>query len=706
VKEQKKRRFLTPLIISLCCLTCATAVAQVSPQIVPSTPQEELEINLKDPLFKDGVLTTEKGGIVIGHDLRIQATNITFINRIEEGLPVKKIHASGNLFMEYAGKAFVGNELEFDFLTRTGVLWGGKTYIDVWFIGGEKIQLKSDGTYCINNAFLTTSENDDSLWDINAGCVKITKDNYLAASAIRFRFSKIPIMWLPSFKTSLQFLKDPPVRYKIIWDKGLGPRATMRYRIYSWHDFNLYFRVDYRLKRGLGGALESNYCSPDQRTSFITRSYGAYDKSVPDQRGKRRYRLQGLYGTKSVDHKTTLHMSYDKLHDSKMPGDFKSEDFEINTQKQTILWIHHQEDHAFATLRFQPRINNFQSLNQELPVFLFGVKPFTLASTGIISQNIAKAAFLDYVYDTALSKKLLDRHAIRIETKNQIYRPIDLGPATLTPNAGIVAIFYNNNPEKRSVGQGAFTYGADLSTSLYGTYRQGLHTLKPYFRYEGISQPLASSDEVIIFNITDGWAKLNLLRAGLKNTFSCASNPFAPSFSADIFTYAFFSERSFHQRIPKGYLSLGYNQPNLATYFGGAWNFQESLLDYFNIRSEWTINENLALALEFRHRSKYDWRKANKENFILDAARTLSELLESPLSDGRNTILSKLYIRLSPRWTCQIESHHGWGRKTEPSYHAAKIELFTLLTTSWQLKASYEHTPNDDRFGAGISLVK
>lgn len=694
------------LVFSICLFSAPMASVALDKNST-HVDQDKLEINLKDPVFKEGVLTTSQGGVVTAEDLRIQATEITYINRIEEGLPVKRVVASGNLLMEYNGKPFVGDKLEYDFLSHSGVLWGGKTYIDVWFIGGESIQLKPDGTYSIDNAFITTSESADSMWDINAGCVRITKDHFLAANNIRFRFSQMPIMWLPSFRANLRFFKDPPVRYKIVWDKGLGPRATMRYRIYSWHDMNIYFRLDYRLKRGFGGAIESEYCSPDLRTTFITRSYGAYDKSVPDQTGKKRYRLQGLWDTSSRDGKTQLHMSYDKLHDSKMPGDFKSDDFEINTQKETIFWIHHQENHAFATFRFQPRINAFQSLNQEIPSFTFGIKPFSIGSTGIISQNIARAAFLDYVFSDSLSKEIPSRHAIRIATRNQIYRPVHLGPLTFTPNAGIVAIFYNNNPDKRSVGQGAFTYGADLSTTLYHWYgNRLLHSVKPYLRYEGIGRPLAASDEVIIFNITDGLAKLNLLRAGMRHSFTCSNTPFAPTLTADLFTYAFFSEKSIHQRIPKGYLSLGYHMPSFASYIGGGWNFQENLLDYFNIRTEWTINENLAFTLEYRHRSKYDWRKANHENYIIDSARSLDALLDSPLSDGRNTVLSKLYMRLSPRWTAQVESHHGWGRKNEPSYNAARVELFTLLTTSWQLKVSYEHTPNDDRFGAGITLIK
>ena len=697
-------RIVSVFIVSLSLFSLGSyACAEVSGSIARAQ-KKGLEVNLKDPTFTDGVLTTDKGGVVTAEGLRIQAQKIIFINRIENGLPVKKIIAEDNLLLEFSSKAFVGDKLEFDFLTNTGTLCNGKTYFDVWFIGGEKIELRADGSYHIDSAFITTSANNEALWDIRAGNVCVTQKDFLSASNIRFRITNIPIMWLPSFKANLRLFKDPPVRYKIIWDKGLGPRATMRYRIYSWRDFNLYFRLDYRLKRGFGGAIETDYRTPDLRTVFVTKSYVAHDKTVPDETGQKRYRFQGLWDTCTQNGKTKVHMSYDKLHDPQMPGDFKSEEFEINTQKQTIFWLHHQEKHAFATLRFQPRINNFQSLNQELPTLLLGIKPFSIGNTGIISQNIAKAAFLDYVFADNLSPLLPSRHAMRIETKNQLYRPFKLGPVSITPNAGIVAIFYNNNPNNRSAGQGAVTYGGNINTHLYRGYGSTMHQVTPYLRYEGISEPLSNSDDVIIFDIDDGYHKLNLLRFGFRNSFYTVG--FEPCLALDFFAYTFFDGKSIHERIPKGYASMSWKKNTYAIYSGAAWNFQENLLDYFNIRTLWTLSEDFAFGLEFRHRSKYDWRKANHHNFIVDATRSLSELLNSPLSDGRNTFLTHFYANLSPRWACHFQSHHGWGRKKNQSYNAAKIELFTLLTTSWQLRVSFEHTPNNNRFGAGVALIK
>ena len=260
-----------------------------SPQ--PEVSEQPLTVDLKNPVFVRGVISTEEGGIITAPGIRIQARTIEYINKIENGVRVQKIKAEGDLMMEYGERVFVGSRLEYDFASRTGTLWDGKTFVDMWFLGGSQVELKEDGTFYIYNAFITTCETTDNSWEIKANEVKITQEHLLSASNIRFQFLKIPIFWIPSFKSNLKVFADPPVRYKLVWDKGLGPRLTMRYRVYSWENLNVFFRLDYRLKRGLGAAVESEYFSDDGRTTFVTRSYGAHDKSFPDEKGNKRYRL-------------------------------------------------------------------------------------------------------------------------------------------------------------------------------------------------------------------------------------------------------------------------------------------------------------------------------------------------------------------------------------------------------------------------------
>lgn len=685
-----------------------------TPAPVQTLPIEHpLTVNLKNPVFVHGVISTSDGGVIDAPGIRIQAQNVEYTNKIENGNRVQKIIAEGDLMMEYAERIFVGNRLEYDFANHTGTLWQGKTFVDMWFLGGDRIDLKEDGTFYIYNAFITTCETQENTWEIKAQNVKITRDQLLSARNIRFQFFKIPLFWLPAFKSTLKVFEDPPIRYKIVWDKGLGPRLTMRYRIFSWQQFNLFFRFDYRITRGPGGALESEYFSPDNKTTFVTRSYGAFDKEYPNEKGNKRYRLQGLYHTESKEGNTVVHATYDKLSDYRMVGDYKSEDFEINTQKRTHLVVTHFREDSLFHFSFQPRVNRFQSIDQELPFITANLRPFRLGNSPIISNNSFSAGYLDYVFATDLRDAFKElhlpssTHALRLETRNELYAPFSMGSVTVTPSVGTIGIFYSNNAHHSAVGQGMLTYGMRAETHLFRRYARFRHAMEPYLVFQGMTSPTLGLNSHFYFDINDGYFQLNQLKIGMRNSFTqynCSS--FIPAITADLYTYAYFGNRAFSHVLPKYYFDIGLSRPSYLIKGGIAWNQQEQVWDFTNVIAEWTINKDLALAVEFRHRSKYDWRKADHENFFLDVARPIHELVESPLSDGRDTLLTRLFVRLTPKWTCQLQTRNGWGRKQEPRFNTCKLDFFYMLTCSWRVRLSYERMPNDNRFTGSVSLVK
>jgi hypothetical protein len=671
--------------------------------------EQELKINLKDPTFHQGIIATEAGGIIVGENLRIQARKMEYTNRVEEGVPTKKIIAEGDLLLEYAGRAFIGKKLEYDFVSKRGTVWDGRTSTEYWFLGGDTIELEPDGSFSITNAFITTVEGQNAWWELRSSSMGISDGDELSARGIRFKFFDFPVFWLPSFKMDLNWLKDSPIRYKFIWDQVLKQKVSMRYEVYSTELLKIFGRFDYQFKHGPGGAIETDYHTRDGRTLFLTKTYGAFNKIVPQERGDKRFRLQGLLTTHSKNEKTHVHLSYDRLSDDKMPQDFKSDDFEVNTQLRTILWATHYEDNFFSRFNLQPRINRFQSINQQLPYVTTGIRPFQLGSSGIISDNWFSAGYLDYVFGKALNQKLHSTHAGRLETNNFLYRPFSLGPVNFNPSVGAIGIFYTNNPEHQRAAQGILSYGCDASLLAQRSFTHVQHTLEPYLKFQGLTHPTSGLNHHFIFNLDDGYDTLNLLRAGVRQSFFSTKHPvFLPNFALDLYTYAYFGPTTFHQTVPKGYASFEIRRPSIFVRSTLAYNFQQQLWDCMNIRTDWTASEFFAFGVEFRHRSRFDWQKADHENFILDVARPISNLLHTPISDGRNTLLGRFFLRFSPTWTLHFESHHGWGRKNEPRYNEFTLKLATLLTGKWQLELglSYDPAKKWEAIYPSIRLIK
>ncbi len=667
----------------------------------------DFQVDLKNPVFEKGVISTEEGGVITAEGIRIQARKIAYTNCIENGITIRKIKAEGDLLLEYGDQAFVGDKLEYDFTTHSGVIEGGKTHVEMWFIGGEKIYLQEDGSYYILNAYITTWASDNPLWEVHAGKIRISQDKLLSARNLRFNFARLPFFWLPSFKANLKAVKKPPVRFKVRWDKSLGPRISARYRVYSWESLDIFLRGDYRVGKGGGVALETEYFPEDQLTEFVTRSYGSInDKSTPTIHNLEQFRLQGLFKTQSRDDRTHVHLVYDAMRSQKMIDEFKSDDFEIDTKKRTRLIVNHREDNSFMNLSVQPRINPWQSLNQELPYLSLGIRPFTFGSSGIIMQNWTNASYLDYVYSHNLRNYLHQTHAVRLQTNNSIYRPFRAGPVMMTPDIGIIAIFYNNNPFRHSIGQAVGTYGFLTNTKLQRQFSKFEHIIEPYLSFRGLTKPTAPSRRLFIFSIEDGYHSINALRFGVVNDLCLRTSIDPPHLSADLYAYAFFGDRSQLSTIPRLYLDLTSELPTCFSTLGFVWNLQKHLIDRINARTSWTVSKRFAINVEFRHRSRFDWRKANYDNYILDVSRSFHELLQSPLSDGRDTLLGELQYNLHPLWTMHVAGHFGWGRGEEPSYHSAKVDLHTTIVTGWRLRVSAEVNAGDMRFTTGMEVIK
>ncbi|MGR3973109.1 MAG: hypothetical protein QRY72_00805 [Candidatus Rhabdochlamydia sp.] len=650
---------------------------------------EELSVKLNHPTFSKGILSSTEGGIIVGDDLRIQAQEISYTDKIISGIHVKRVKAKGNLLLEYQGKPFVGTELDYDLIHKTGILKDARTSTDFWFVGGNELELLADGSFWMSHAYLTTAESQNPWWKLYSSKINL-RDSYLfSAHNIHLRFFDIPLLWLPYFKLNLKLFKDSPIRYKFVWDEVLKQKLSIRYELYSTETFSLFGRIDYRFQKGPGIAVETTYNSLDQTTFFQTKNYIAHDKIVPDEISNRRHRFQGVLNTSLPHHQINVHVGYDKLSDDKMPQDFKEEEFELNTQKRTLAWISHLTDHTSSRVTFQPKINFFQSINQQLPLIVTNVKSFPLGKTGMIAQNSFSAGYLSYAYASGLSSLIQDFNSARVEGKTTVYRPFHLTPFSITPWAQIHTLYYSN-PEQ---GQFISSYGAKIHTALYGKFSSLTHRQVPYIELYHIMPLSCLNRNHPIFSLQDGIVKQCVIKPGMTHAFYPKNQTLIPTTTLDLYTYLFAGKIPFHSRIPKLYLSAHFEYPSWKGDADLVYNTQHHLFDKMNARSAWTVNEQVAFSLEFRHRSRFDWRKCDLTNFSLDVKQTEQELLISPLSDARDTLLSQWAIKLSPLWSFHLQSHHGWGRMNEKHYNAYEIKVITLLSGKWQMEMGYRYSP-------------
>ena len=446
---------------------------------------------------------------------------------------------------------------------------------------------------------------------------------------------------------------------------------------------------------------------PDhQRIHFDTKNYLGSDiiPNVPVK--KRRYRLQGVYRYISEAKKTTMDLTWDKYSDINMPNDFKSDDFELDTAKKTEFFLHHTEPNFLSQLHARARVNTFETLKQDLPSLFLSSKPCPLFAN-LLCQNDLKVSYIDYAYSHDLIPHLPDLHGWRCEISPLLFKTFTMKRWQITPSVKAKGIFYSHTPTNTPIVLATMQYDVLALTKLLRKYNDYTHRIIPYLQLEGWTHPTQSIHEHYIYSLQDGFYQINMFKIGAKNQiYRNNIKSISPFFSSDLYFNMFLPDYHLQNIVPKIYLDCEWNLDNFTSSISTAWNFTHQTVDFFDFQFGWTVNEDIAMRCDFLYRSRYDWRKSNHDNFILNVARKEHELLLSPLSDQRNTVLFHIFFRLTPFWSCHFESHHGFNRLNEPGYNEFKAELFTTISTSWRINISYQHTQRDDRVSAGYCLLK
>ncbi len=672
---------------------------------------EGIHFDVRNPTYANGEIYTESGGVLCGEDFRIQAMQIRVLRGALDEAQYS-VEASGSLMVQYGPNLFIGERIEYDFLTKTGTIFCGRTMVEPWFFGGEQIHLLADGSYQIEKAYATTSESEYEDWAIVADLATLSPDHFLEAKNLKLKILQLPVFWVPSMRVNLDWIFDAPIKYHIKWGGNQGHRFGLAYKLFTWNNWTSTLLLEYRLKYGLGGGIESSYRSQDKKTVFHSINYAARDASIihPDQRF--RYRFKGVGDTLLFDDRVTAHLSYDKVSDIDMPTDLDDKGLELRTVLRTELLLRNQDENRISSLTTRLRINNFQTVKEQLPTFATSFRPVVLGSTKIISESSMKLSYLDFSYGNN-QVCVHDYRSTRLEFSPLFYRHFTFRGVNVTPEAGGVLIGYGNSPDHSAKCLAVGKLGCQMNMRFWRNYINYKHIVVPYLNYTYYSMPTVlpgghkgfDPNGHYIFDIEDGWYRLSMLRFGVLQSVFHKRSQSNRVLAADIYANAFFNTHTFSQSIPKAYAQVTWKPfLFLTNILDTGWDFIHNEVDHFNFRTEWTFDANLAAFIEYRHRSRFDWRKADRTNFILDSFLSISELEKSQLSDRRDTLLFHLFYRFHPSWAFEFESRYGWNRIEEPPYTEFEIDLLGRLRSSINFKLSYQHREDDDRLSVYFSI--
>jgi hypothetical protein len=658
---------------------------------------EDIRIDLKNPTLSQKAMSTTEGGIIQSNNFWLQSKHLTYTRQFEEK-DVNFVEAEGNFRLDYFNQIFIGDRLEYDFNSKSGIIYNGKTHAGIFYISGERIILGPDGTYTIEKAVLTTCENRKSEWRLKAQRLTIENKQFVVAKDVSFNVVKVPVLWLPRLKATLDSLRHSPIELELgIKEKG-GPRLTAKYLVYAWEYSRTYLRLDARLKAGLGVGLESFYKNPDTNTRFIARNYVAKDVRIEDPNKQTRYRIEGLFSHTSNDLTRALDFSYDKLSDIEMPSDYPREAFNEQHPKPTQVLATNRQRQGMLGLFSNIRVNSFQTLSQSLPTFMIEPYPIRLFKKGPLLTLPLQISYLRYQYAKEWQSLLSSFSSARFFFKPQLAHSFNLSLFRLAPKISGVVVGYSNTPQSEEKLFALGLFSLNIGIPLYKTFNSYLHQIEPFATMNHYTHPSTLVDNHFIFDIHDGYTQLQELVVGLKNTF------FRPmhTFSFDLFAKSFWQAQAFSKIFPLFGFSMHWQLPKLHLESELLYNLEQNSLNRFTLHTKWTVSKNLALIFEFRRRGKYEFRKVDRALYFLESARPLDDLLASPLSDPSNTILTHLYYRFTPVWTLKMQSRHGFG-KDQRDFNDFRVELERFFSCNLKLKFVAQHT-QAVKFKAMVSL--
>ena len=214
--------------------------------------------------------------------------------------------AVGHVLVQSDQDTLEGEKVSFNIVSRTGTVEGGKMFIaqNHFYIQGERIEKKSEATYRLENATVTTCDGDAPDWRIAGSELDVTVDGYGVLKHGRFLVRDLPLLYIPYLifpaKTTRQtgFLFP---RFAYSRDKnGLDVEVPFYWAISDSADATFFQR--YLEKRGFKEGVEIRYfTSPDSFGVFygdfindrkrVTESVGDISRDWQDDRSRWSYYL-------------------------------------------------------------------------------------------------------------------------------------------------------------------------------------------------------------------------------------------------------------------------------------------------------------------------------------------------------------------------------------------------------------------------------
>lgn len=638
----------------------------------------EISVELIDPVLHRQSISSSKGGIVRGPGVHFEAHQI-LVQRNQNSKYGGKLTASGGVYVHYFGKRFVGDEVEYDFFTRTGVLRQGRTQLGQWIVGSCEVHLLADGSCQLRLPYATISLRTPSRWLVKAHELIYTGEKDIDLRKLEVMVGPTKIAKLGSFKVSTYTLQHWPLLLTGQWGSLSQRRLGLRFKMSSRS-----WRANFDLDRwwtqgwGFGGHVKGR----GEEKNWSLAHY-ALRETMPTTHW--RFCSSATYHRKWIENDARFEAKIFHASDADFATHRLANSAIYKPTPISFLSYHRAQDSFVLNTQAICKINRFETVKQLLPMIDLRARPFHLPKNLIFDQGINVAHL-----KLSFAKKDAQRDFAtwRGLWTPSIYRGVDLGhQITATTMVSARAYGVSTTPSGGSVAWVTPQWDGHLQGNwiwLAGCYT---HRITPYLHHRVARSFADRFAQCYVFDLEEAPTAVQKLEWGARGTVS--------SIERALFEYEVFL------RDPIGPLSKASAHSAQAHLIWHATtrcdlglkaiaDRRRKSIDRMQLSVKATLNASLAAIIEYDQRSSHSWRGIYADRNWLQHLHSQEELLASALSDKRQILNVRLYWRLEPDWVFSAHSRWGFGRnknsalgQTAP-YWEVGCRVATALTDTWR----------------------
>ena len=468
---------------------------------------------------------TGKGNVTIDYEgIKLTCDSVTVYTETKDSA------AEGNVVLTTQGAELKGEKVNYNFGTKVGTILKARASSGGWYAFGDKIELLSNSAYKVINGYITSCNLPKPHYKITAKSITIDPlTNKVVAKDVSVEVGNTPVAYLPKYRFNLKTGGWPTVNVVPGKKSQWGFFALNSYR-YEIDDKNsLTFRADERSRWGLAEGFDYKYALNGLGGGLL-KTYYTYqhnvDRNEPLKGEQQRYLIEERHRWDINDHVMAI-MEYHRMSDATMTKDyFYREEYDREPSPESYVYVLDKQPEYSASILARKRVNNFQTVTEQLPETRFDLKDQRLFDMPIYFKT--DTTFTNLNLKTSANAN--DTSVIRFDTYNKLSMPFRLvNSLSFAPFVGMRDTFFSRslNDDTDQL-RTAFYTGFDLSAKFFNTYdvsgkflgvdfNKLHHIVTPTIEYTYIHQPSVSASNLEQFDDIDALTKTSDFTLGLEN---------------------------------------------------------------------------------------------------------------------------------------------------------------------------------------------